>query len=661
MERNERRVASVASRARLAIARHEQAGTLGDRLLPAAATAGAVVLIVRDQGGYFPPSWGWSALALAGAVVTWLVVSGRTDAGHYDVAFLFALLALTVWVGLSIAWSVDPAQSVLELERGLVLLTGCAAFLALARKRGLGALVPALLAGIAGICAYSLWTRLAPTAGAFRPDDAVARYRLFEPVGYWNGLGLFAALGILLALGLVTGPTARIELRALASAALVVLPVTLFFTFSRGAWLALGFGALVTVATSPHRLRLAAEGTLFLVAPVAAVALAYRAGPLTHEGATLTAATRAGHRLAVELLLLAIASAALVPLVRRLEESVRVGAATRRVVAIAVIAVAAGALGAGLAHSGGPVSVATRAYHSFANPVPPRELRLAQQSDLTSRLESLNGNGRAQLWAVAIDSLHGVGWAVGTGAGSFERNWDRSKKANEVVRDAHGLYVETLSELGVIGLVLLMIALSLPLTAGLRRRAVPIVPALAGAYVAFLVHLAVDWDWELSGVTLTGLFVGCLLLVAHRGDGERTVGTRLRMSGVAVGVAAVAFAFVGLVGNSAVARAQVANRQHRFADAAAAATAARRWMPWSPEPLKQLGVARLEQGDTAAARASFRAAISLDPSDWQSWLDFAASVDGTVRHHAIARARALYPGSPEITQFEQDVRAGKTP
>jgi O-antigen ligase len=623
--------------------------TVGDDLVPAAVAAATVVLLVRDQGGYFAPSWGWSALALFGVVVTWLVASGRTDAGRPDVVFLVALLALTLWVGLSIAWSVNRAQSVLELERALVLLSGCAAFLVLARRRGFDAVLPALLLGITGICAYSLSARVAPAAGSFHPDQPVTGYRLFEPVGYWNGLGLFAVLGILLALGLVTEPTARIELRILASISLTVLPVTLFFTFSRGAWLALVMGLIAALASSPHRLRLIAETAVFAVLPAVSVILAWRAGALTHQSATLAAATRAGHRLALELLVLALATIPVVFLVRRLEKTIRVGATTRRVAAVAGAAVVLAGLAVGIARGGGPVSIVSHAYHSFADPVPPRE-----QGDLTSRLASLNGNGRARMWEVAIDSLHGRGWAIGSGAGSFERNWDGSKRADEVVRDAHGLYVETLSELGAIGLLLLVAVLATPLVVGLRRRrTTPLVPAVAGAYAAFLIHLAVDWDWELSGVALTGLFVGCLLLVAHRDGGERLLGLPLRTAGTAVGIAAAAFAFVGLVGNTALARAQTANRDHRSAAAAAAATTAHRWMFWSPAPLLALGTARFERGDTGGARASFREAISLDPDNWQSWLDLAASVHGSARRHAVARARELYPRSPQVVEFEK--------
>jgi hypothetical protein len=610
------------------------------------------VLLARDQGGYFPPSWGWSGVALAGVVVTWLVASARTDAGLADGVFLIGLLALTAWVGLSIAWSVDRAQSVLELERGLVLLAGCTALLILGRRAVLEALVASLLAAIAGLCAYALSTRLAPTAAGFNADDLISHYRLFNPIGYWNGLGLFAVLGILLALALVTEPAARIELRIFASVSLVVLPVTLFFTFSRGAWLALVVGLLGSLAASPHRLRLVAEGAAAAVPPAVAVALAWRAGPLTHQGARLAPASHAGQRLTLELLGVAAASIAIPLLLLVLERNVRVGPRSRRAVALGIVAVAAAGLAVGVARAGGPTSIASRAYHAFADPLPPRE-----QTDLTNRLASLNGNGRARMWSVAIDSLHGRHWAIGNGAGSFERIWDHSKRADEVVKDAHGLYVETLSELGLIGLVLLVAVLSVPLVSGIRRRAAAFVPALMGGYLAFLAHLAVDWDWELSGVALTGLSVGCLLLIAHRQREERPLPAGLRAAGAILGIAAAGFAFVGLTGNTALAQAQSANHHHRYEDAVRAATRARRWMPWAPAPLQALGTARLEQGNTSGAKASFRTAISLDPNNWQLWLDLAASVHGKARAGAVARARALYPRSPEITEFEKEARS----
>ena len=63
--------------------------------------------------------------------------------------------------------------------------------------------------------------------------DPISGSRLSEPVGYWNALGLLAAMGTLLALGLAarSGPVVR----CLAAGSTVVLLLTLYFTYSRGA------------------------------------------------------------------------------------------------------------------------------------------------------------------------------------------------------------------------------------------------------------------------------------------------------------------------------------------------------------------------------------------------------------------------------------------
>ena len=63
--------------------------------------------------------------------------------------------------------------------------------------------------------------------------------------------------------------------------------------------------------------------------------------------------------------------------------------------------------------------------------------------------------------------------------------------------DAHSLYLETLAELGLVGLALLVLALAPPLVAGFRG----VEAAATGGYVAFLIHAGLDWDWELPAVT----------------------------------------------------------------------------------------------------------------------------------------------------------------
>ena len=633
-----------------------QAGLVGralaqvDAAAPAVFAALAVGLIARDQGGYFPTSWGWSTLALVGVFVTWLIARARTDMQWTDAAFLLALLLLTVWTGLSITWSVDRQQSVLELERALVLAAGCTALLVLARKGTATRLAFGLLVAVTAVAAYSLWTRLFPTASSFDPHDPHAGYLLFQPVGYWNSLGAFCAIGILVAFGLLSEPTVGTWQRTVAALAIVVLPVTLFFTFSRASWLALGCGLAVAVATSPHRLRLLAEGFAIAIPAAAAVLLASRMHALTDTNATLSSAMHDGHRLALVAVGLMACAAALVPAFRWAERRVRLHPGTQRLLQVALATVLLLCLVGAVAAGGGPASLARRAYDSFVVAEPP-----AEPTHLTNRLFTLNGNGRAQMWHVAIDSVHGH-WVGGTGAGSFERNWDRSLKANEVVRDAHGLFVEVLSELGVVGLLLLVAVLGIPLVAGLRVRHAAAVPALVGAYVTFVLHNAVDWDWELSGVALLGLFVGCILLVARRERDEQALAVSARAAAGTGALLVAAFAVVAAAGNGALARAQAENLAQEYPAAARDASTARTWMPWSDEPLKALGQAQLEEGQVAAAESTFEKATSIDPRDWQAWLDLAASVHGTARARAVARARALYPTSPEIAEFEQQAR-----
>jgi hypothetical protein len=66
--------------------------------------------------------------------------------------------------------------------------------------------------------------------------------------------------------------------------------------------------------------------------------------------------------------------------------------------------------------------------------------------------------------------------------------------------------------LGIVGLALLGCALLVPLSAVASRRRDPLVPVAAAAYVAFLVHTGLDWDWEMPVTTLAGLACAAALI-----------------------------------------------------------------------------------------------------------------------------------------------------
>ena len=122
---------------------------------------------------------------------------------------------------------------------------------------------------------------------------------------------------------------------------------------------------------------------------------------------------------------------------------------------------------------------------------------------------------RSSYWRAAISDARAHPLA-GSGAGSFDDYWTRHRTVDVGVQDAHSLYLETLAELGLVGLVLLVGALVPPLIAVGATRSDPNVAIAAAGYIAFLVHAGLDWDWEMPATTLTGLACAAALLAAAR-------------------------------------------------------------------------------------------------------------------------------------------------
>ena len=608
--------------------------------------AGALIGLTSAQGGYFPTSWGLAGALLLWATGLWIVVSGRTDAGRFDVAFLGLLAAFTCWCGLSIAWSIVPAESVLELERTLLVLVGVTAVLALARRADAERLVGVVLAAVVVVSTYSLGTRLFPDRiGSY---DPIAGYRLSAPVGYWNSLGAFAAIGILLAVGVACEARARWA-RAGGAAVLVPLAATLYYTYSRGAWLALALGYCAFLALTPRRLR--SIGTTIAVAPPAAIGVAVASRPyaLTHDDASLAQSAHAGHRVAVLVVLLSALAAGIALVLDHVQRRVELPHTARLACGAAVIALVAVLVAAVFVREGSPVSISRRAWHSFSASPP------QGSSNLNKRLFNFSGSGRADLWRAA-DHLASAHPVTGSGAGTFERYWQSRQNAAFKVRDAHSLYVETRAELGPPGLALLVAALLVPVVAAIVVRRRTFLASALGGYVVFLIHAGVDWDWELSGVTLTALLTGSSLVIAARGGSSRVLGLGARVGGATAVLVLSMAMIVAYLGNGALARAQEAVQDKSYATAVSTADRAHRLMPWSPWPYITRGDAQLAAGDPAAARASSRHAIAIDSREWRAWLGLALASHGRARTQALARARSLYPTN---TQIEQAVAQSK--
>jgi cytochrome c-type biogenesis protein CcmH/NrfG len=305
-------------------------------------------------------------------------------------------------------------------------------------------------------------------------------------------------------------------------------------------------------------------------------------------------------------------------------------------------AIAAGVIVAGVVRIGNPVDFVGRATDAF------RSDSAATGGNLNRRFVTLSSHGRSDYWSVAWREVkaHPL---LGGGAGSFRQYWLRHRPAPLGALNAHNLYLETLAELGPLGLALLLVALVAPAVAAVRARARPLVPVAGGAYVAYLAHAAIDWDWQLPALTLAALACGASCMAAARPRGsEHPIPRPVRIGAVALAVPLVAFVFVMQLGNNAVADSDRAATRDDEPAAAADARRARRWLRWSAEPWRRLGEAQLAEGEVEAARESFHGAIDRDGSDWSAWLDLALATSGSERSRALAEASRLNPKSPEV-------------
>jgi hypothetical protein len=592
--------------------------------------------VAAAAGGYFPTSWGWTALALLWVTALALLLRGTVELGVPELVFFGSLTLFAGWTWLGTTWSESTPASFLEGQRALVYVAGSAAALLLVRRRTVPDLLAGVLTAITLICAYGLATRLFPNRiGSF---DPVAIYRLEEPIGYWNALGIFAVMGVLLALGFAARG-GRPATRALGAASLAILLPTVYFTYSRGSWVALGLGLVVAIAFERARLQLVTAFATAALAPAVTVAIASRSTALTHGTASVHAAVHDGARFAIVVIAAAVVSAGLTIALARAERSLHPPGWVRVGYAALLVAIAVAAFAVAVARYGSPPTMARKAYDSFVAPGGPK----TREGNLNQRLFTFSGNGRALLWHVAWRDYVAHPW-FGSGPGTFEQEWYRHRPITLIVRDAHNLYIEQLAEVGPVGLGLLAIALAVPLAVAVRARARPLVGAALAAYVAFLVHAIVDWDWEVTAVTLTALLCGIALLAAARHDGaSRSFALPGRLVGVGVTAALAALAFVGLVGNLAVASSTHAASRQDWQKSAAQARRASDWAPWSSSALDLLGQAQLHQRNTRAAAMSFRSAVAKDPNRWDLWLDLYAATSGREADHAFRRAYELNP------------------
>jgi len=144
-----------------------------------------------------------------------------------------------------------------------------------------------------------------------------------------------------------------------------------------------------------------------------------------------------------------------------------------------------------------------------------------QGENAADRLFVFTSNGRIPLWREALAQSRVVR-AAGTGAGTFAFTHYRFRQGGGIVKHAHGQWFNVLSELGVVGLGLLVAATVLLVAAMMgnpfaqRRDPLhPLLVALQAGVVAFLIHMSWDWDWDMAAVG-TAAFVFVAVGASYR-------------------------------------------------------------------------------------------------------------------------------------------------
>lgn len=587
------------------------AHVVGARLGWAATVALAAVPVAAlglADGGYYPRPWGWAALGLSVAGSLLLLLGRRATVSLRPLVLLGLISALGVWIAASLLWTRSPGLTVFELQRLLVYLTGVGAAALLLRAGRERALPIGVFLGTSGVTVWGLVSYLTTREHA---SDVFQGAYLHRPMGYANAMAIASVLAILLGLGIVADSSSRAG-RVAAAVALVPLASALALTGSRAAGVTFLVGLGVAVAFSPARSRTVRVWLSVLAVPAGAAMLVTAADP-TNSGITGADANRLGEWLLGGLVALSVAS--VLPALQATRDG---GFATRpQWPRWAGTAVTAGLVAAVVAVG-------------------------------DARVPNLAGE-RPAYWRIAVEELDRSSPFLGSGAGTFGQVWLEQRPVASSVHDAHSIVVESLSELGVVGLLLVLGLLGAPLVWGARARRRPLVPATAGAFAAYAAHASVDWDWELPAITLAALL--CAVALGAAADGrERRLVLNPAVRAVVLGLASVAaaLALVGFVGASAQ---EEATRALARGDAVAAERAARRaarWQPWAVDPLLARGRALLALGERDAARVLFARAAARDPNDYRAWLALAALANRDLREAAIAHAQVLNPRAVQV-------------
>jgi hypothetical protein len=270
------------------------------------------------------------------------------------------------------------------------------------------------------------------------------------------------------------------------------------------------------------------------------------------------------------------------------------------------------------------------------------------------------GSGRYQFWETAVDAFASEPIA-GVGAGDFTPYWLEHREYPLVAKRAHSLLFETMAELGIAGLALIVGFFAVSGVTGVRRwrrgGVVDSAPALAVLAVGFAAA-AVDWTWDVPSVFVPTVIAAAVLTgpATLPGPGGTAavygeVRSRRRFArGVAVLLvawASICAAGLLLLSDHALTQSRSQAENGDLETAIDSANNAIDLEPWAAEPRTELALLYEQAGDFASAHAAIDQAIARSREDWELHLTAARILaqqgDMTAANGELRRAAELNP------------------
>jgi len=619
-----------------------------------------VLYLALRGGGYDTVVYGEVGIAawwlvLLGALVGVLPAARITTLGWIALGLL---AAFGVWTAIGISWSESAERSMTEVGRIASYLGIFALALAAQGKDGFRRTISAVAAAIAVVGGLALLSRLEPSW--FAPNEIAAALpsaegRLSYPLNYWNGVAALVAIGIPLLLVIATNAR-HVITRACAAAAVPVLALAAYYTFSRGGAAAIVVGFVVLLALYPRRLALLPSALTTVAGGAILIAAATQRNALEDGFGTGAAHVQGDEMLAMVIVVcggVGLIQAALgLAAKHELGPRLSLGRTTGRALgATVVVSVVLAGVAAGL-----PAEVADR-WDEFKDE---RGTRVSG----AARFGSGDSTGRYQLWQSAMDA-NATDRLTGIGPGTFEFWEAREGVLPGFVRDAHSLYFETLAEVGVVGFALIAGMILWIMVCGVRGALSHGTPDrrawIAGATAAcatFAAAAAVDWAWELAVLPAAFLLLGAAIMgTRNTGSQEHAGSTLARRSSVPtrvllVGGAAVALVVIAipLATSSLLTDSQSQASANQLDPALSDAQSAAAVAPFAASPSLQKALLFESRGELAAASTAAEAATEREATNWRTWLTL-SRIEARLGHaqeavDAYRRARSLNPLSP---------------